>query len=322
MTPASSAAVEAAGGRVLRVSRPGGVSLRAALFQGRGATERGSRGRCVFLSGYTEFIEKHLGSIVELTERGFEVATLDWRGQGLSDRQLPDRHKGHIDRMETHLEDLAAVLEAIDGFDSGPPPTVVAHSMGAHLALRYCMTAPDRVARAVLIAPMLGIGRTGMPTGLARLLVEGFSLTPMIDSYILGGAGYGERRRRFEGNPLTTDRPQFEALHRMLDENPDLALGDPTFAWVRAAFRSIDAVMAPGALEAVHTPLLLALAGQEAIVENRAIERAAARLPDARLARFPEARHEILREREPVRRAFWAAVDQFLADTAAEPAGW
>ena len=105
--------------------RPGGVRLRAARFPaGRGS---GDRGRCVFLSGYTEFIEKHLGSVAELTGRGFEVVTLDWRGQGLSDRALADRHKGHIDRMETHLEGLEAVLEAVDGFASGPS-TVVAHS--------------------------------------------------------------------------------------------------------------------------------------------------------------------------------------------------
>ncbi|MEQ9334711.1 alpha/beta hydrolase [Thalassobaculum sp.] len=312
MSADPAATIEAAGGRVLHVERPGGVRLRAARFP---ADRNGDpRGRCVFLSGYTEFIEKHLGSVAELTGRGFEVATLDWRGQGLSDRALADRHKGHIDRMETHLEDLDAVLQVIDGFASGPL-TVVAHSMGAHIALRRCMDRPDSVARAVLIAPMLGIGRSGLPTAVARRLVEWFSLTPLVDSYVFGGAGYGPRRRRFEGNALTNDREQFEALHRLVDGNPDLALGDPTFGWVRAAFRSIAIAMAPGALEAVRTPALLALAGQETIVSNAAIEAAAARLPDARLVRFPDAKHEILREREPVRRAFWAAVDAFLAET-------
>lgn len=303
--------VEAAGGRVQHVERPGGVRLRTAWFPAGGG---GTRGRCVFLGGYTEFIEKHLGTIAELTARGFEVATLDWRGQGLSDRLLADRHKGHIDRMETHLDDLAAALSAVGGFAAGPL-TMVAHSMGAHVALRTCMARPDRVSRAVLIAPMLGIGRPGLPTGLARRLVEWLSCTPLVESYVFGGAGYGPRRRRFEGNALTNDPEQFEQLHRLLDRNPDLALGDPTFAWVRAAFRSIAVVMAPGALEAVRTPLLLALAGQEAIVSNLAIEAAAARLPAARLVRFPEARHEILRECPPVRRAFWAAVDGFLAET-------
>lgn len=302
--------IEAAGGHVHRVPRPGGVTLRAARFPGTGA-----RGRCVFLSGYVEFIEKHLAAITALTDRGFEVATLDWRGQGLSDRQLGDRHKGHIDRMETHLEDLVAVLEAMDGFADDVPLTVVAHSMGAHVALRWCVEAPERIGRAVLVAPMLGIGRPGMPTGLAKFLVELLSRTALAESYIFGGAGYGERRRRFENNRLTNDREQFEQLHRLLDRNPELALGDPTFTWVRAAFRSIDRLTAPGVLEAIQVPLLLALAEEEEIVSNAAIEAAAVRLPRARLVRLAGAKHEILREREPVRRAFWAAVDAFLADT-------
>lgn len=319
MSPSAAATIEAAGGEVLSVERPAGVLLRAARFP---AGPDGQGGRCVFLSGYTEFIEKHLGSIAELTARGFEVLTLDWRGQGLSSRLLADRHKGHLDRMETHLEDLAAVLQAVDGF-ADRPVTVVAHSMGAHVALRFCLAQPLQVARAVLVAPMLGIGRPGLPGGLARRLVELFSRTPLVESYIFGGAGYGPRRRRFEGNALTNDREQFEISHGLMDRNPDLALGDPTFAWVRAAFRSIALLMAPGTLEAIRTPVLLALAGQETIVSNAAIESAAARLPAARLVRFPDAKHEILREAPAVRAAFWAAFDGFLADTRAagrEPA--
>jgi len=317
-------AIERAGGRLIQVERPGGVRLRAAVFgagpvcngEGGNGERGGSPRRCLLLHGYTEFIEKHLETIGELTGRGFEVVTFDWRGQGLSTRALADRHRGHIDRMETHLEDLQAVLDCVDG-SRDRPLTVVAHSMGGHIALRYCIAAPDRVARAILIAPMLGIGRTGLPTGLARLLVEGFCRTPMLERYIFGGAGYGPRRQRFEGNPLTGDRERFEALHRLLVDCPELAVGDPTFAWVRAAFRSIALLGVPGVLERIRTPLLLALAGRERVVSNAAIEAAARRLPAARLARFEDARHEILREREPIRQAFWQAVDGFLAATGA-----
>ena len=70
--------------------------------------------------------------------------------------------------------------------------------------------------------------------------------------------------------------------------------------------------MAPAVLERARTPLLLAVAGQDTIVSNAAIEAAALRLPDAQILRLADAKHEILGELEPVRRAFWNAVDAFL----------
>ena len=302
--------VEAAGGSVTLIERPGGIRLRVARFDPNGIASSEPR-LCVFLSGYTEFIEKNLESVGELTARGFSVLTLDWRGQGLSDRLLADRHKGHIDRMETHLGDLQAVLDGFAGFRDGTF-TIVAHSMGAHLALRYCIDRPERVNRAVLIAPMLGVGRTGLPNWLARWLVEVLCLTPLAKSYIFGGAGYGPRRQKFEGNLLTHDQARFERLHRLMTQDPDLVLADPTFSWVRSALRSIEAVMAPAVLERARTPLLLAVACQDTIVSNAAIEAAALRLPDAQILRLADAKHEILGELEPVRRAFWNAVDAFL----------
>lgn len=307
--PAVPETVEEAGGRILSVERPGNVRLRGASF---GTT--GGRGRAVFLSGYTEFIEKNLEPVGELVARGFEVVTLDWRGQGLSDRLLAERHKGHIDRLETHLADLEAVLDAA-GVEPGEPLTVIGHSMGGHMGLRYCLARPERVRRAVLVAPMFGIAGIGMPGWLARGIVEAMCLTPLAERYVFGGSGYGPRRQRFDGNRLTHDRDRFDRHHRLLAREPDLIVADPTFTWVRAAFRSIAGVLAPGVPESIRIPVLLALAGRESIVSNRAIERMAARIPNATLVRFDDAKHEIMAERDPVRHAFWAAVDSFLTET-------
>src|ERR1700744_5118098 len=50
---------------------------------------------CVF-QGRAEFIEKYFEVVRDLRARGFAVATFDWRGQGLSDRPLRDRYRGHV----------------------------------------------------------------------------------------------------------------------------------------------------------------------------------------------------------------------------------
>ena len=66
-------------------------------------------------------------------------------------------------------------------------------------------------------------------------------------------------------------------------------------------------------LERVTMPVIILAAVHDRLVSFRAIERAARRLPNARLVAFgPEARHEILREADPVRDKALAAADAFL----------
>ena len=50
---------------------------------------------CLF-QGRAEFIEKYFETVRELRARGFAVATIDWRGQGGSERALADPRKGHV----------------------------------------------------------------------------------------------------------------------------------------------------------------------------------------------------------------------------------
>jgi len=279
--------------------------------------EPGPRGWCAFLPGYTEFIEKNLETVADLRARGFAVVTHDWRGQGLSSRLLADRHKGHVLRMEDHRDDALAVLQHAGALDRGPM-VVVGHSMGGHLTLRLLMHRQGIARAAVLSAPMIDITRIGLPRPLVHALVEGLGAVGFQDRYVFGGKGYGPKRRRFEGNRLTRDPERFERMHRLIDAQSDLVITDPTFGWVRAAFRSIRYVTAPGRLEAVPTPTLIAKAGREVIVANPAIDEAIQRLPRATLVVLPEAEHEILRETDAIRAAFWRAVDDFLA---ALPAG-
>ena len=104
-------------------------------------------------------------------------------------------------------------------------------------------------------------------------------------------------------------------MHRLIAVTPDLAIGDPTMGWVRAAFRSIAVTDQRGWMEAVKTPLMIAVAGEESIVSNDAIDAAVQRLPNVTRVDFAEARHEILGEVDAVRAAFWTAFDEFAPHT-------
>jgi lysophospholipase len=65
------------------ISAADGVRLRTARW-----TPSSAIGTVVVLGGRGEFIEKYFEVISELLARGFAVATMDWRGQGGSERSL------------------------------------------------------------------------------------------------------------------------------------------------------------------------------------------------------------------------------------------
>lgn len=278
------------------------MHLRYAVFGPAGPS-----GWCVFLPGYTEFIEKHLETAADLRARGFGVVCLDWRGQGLSTRYLPDRSKGHVDSFDTHLADLDAVI--VDaGLDKVGSLTIFGHSMGGHLAIWYCRRHPERVKRGIAIAPMIGVA--ALRPSIGGLLAV-FCTVGMSGRYVFGGSPYGPRRRQFEGNKLTTDQARFDRAHRLIADNPDLAVADPTFGWARAAWRSIQLTHRPGWFEAIRTPILVALAGRDRVVDNAATEQAILRLPNVTEVRIEDAEHEILGEIDPLRDQLWDAFDRF-----------
>lgn len=277
------------------------------------------QGTVVVLPGRAEFIEKYAEILAELLSWGFAVAILDWRGQGGSDRFLPQRDRGHVLAVSDYLADLEVFLERLDGLPLPGPFLMLAHSMGGHIGLRYLHGHPDRFVAAAMSAPMLGIHLGPTPVPIARALCS---------AAIRAGAGWryapGQRdvdlaRYVFARNRLTSSPERYEELRRHVATTPELALGGVTYGWLGAALDSIALLQRPGFLESITTPILILQAGRERIVSNRAEAAAARRLPAARLAVFPEARHELLQERDEIRIPVLASIRTFFDEV--RPAG-
>ncbi len=96
---------------------PDGVDLRFA----RWAPPPGRKGTVCIFQGRAEFIEKYFEMVRDMRERGFAVATLDWRGQGLSQRLLRDPRKGHVRDFRDYEIDLEAFMREIVLPDCPPP---------------------------------------------------------------------------------------------------------------------------------------------------------------------------------------------------------
>lgn len=289
-----------------------GCRLRVAHWPGPAAAAS-SGGTILFLNGRGDFIEKYAESYWAFRDWGYAIATLDWRGQGLSDRFAGDRERGHQQDIGQLVADVAAWIDA-EGHDWPRPLHLVAHSMGGNIALRLLHDHPGLVERAVVMAPMLGIRTRPLPVAVARRLARWQVARGHGFDFALAQGPYGEMARSVHRQRnLTGDAERFDDEHWWISGNPDLSVGGVTYGWLDAAFRSIDCVRAPGYLEAIATPVLILAAGIERLVDSAAAIAAATRLPRGTARLMEGGRHELVREVDSIRLETFGQIRSFLA---------
>ena len=288
-----------------------GKFLRIATFDAAPGTP--PRGVCVLLHGQTEFVEKYVEVIGELRQRGFQVATLDWRGQGGSARALANPLKAHIGDFSQYDSDLRVFLEKVVHNLSDRPPVALAHSMGGHILLRVMHQAPNAFRAAVLSAPMLRALTRGYPARLARAYCFMQNLLGRQGDWVLGMKERDPLKMSFHDQLVTSDRARWERTQAILRQYPSLRLAGPSWGWLEAAYHSMQTVMSPGYADSITTPTLIVGAGRDRIVDVAAGREFAARLPRGQYEEIPDAEHEILMENDSVRMRFWRMFDAFVA---------
>jgi lysophospholipase len=300
---------------------PDGVRLRHAHWRTQSAERRGV---AVVLGGRTEFIEKNLETCRDLLANGFDVWSLDWRGQGLSDRLCPDPHKGHVADYQDYLDDLDGWLRAVTDLPARRDlKLMIAHSMGGHIGLRYLHDQPAMFDAAAFSAPMVdlsvniaplrlinawrlwaGLGETyAALRGRYRPWYNGDGQAPTPEDYRAAAASF---------RILTSDARRMHEVESYIRQNPALALGGPTSGWLQASFESISILLSPGYAEAIATPVLIVGAGRDQVVITARQEELAKRMPNARFHLIAEAAHEILAENDRVRAEFFAELGKLI----------
>jgi lysophospholipase len=292
------------------IKTPDGVRLRFA----RWAPPVGRKGTVVILPGRTEFIEKYFETARDLRARGFAVAALDWRGQGLSDRALSDRHKGHVRSFAEYGADLDAFMTQVVLPDCPPPFFALGHSMGGAIAIRACQDGRRWFERVVLSAPMIALA-PGRWRGFAAPIARALRLIGRGSGYVPGASRMVAGTEDFIGNPVTSDPVRYARNAAVLEEEPDLGLGAPTIAWADSALRVMKQFARPSYAAQLRQPILLVAAGRDQIVSTAAIETFGSHLIAGRHLIIAGAMHEILQEQDHYRDQFWAAFDAFVPGT-------
>jgi lysophospholipase len=288
-----------ADGRAVWLHAEDGVRIRVAVWPG------GDQGTVLLLPGRTEYIEKYGRAARDLLARGFTTVSIDWRGQGIADRALPDKMSGHVDDFSEYQKDLDALLKFSVEQNLPRPFFILGHSMGGCIGLRALMRSVP-VQAVAFTAPMWGISMAAFMRPLALTISTTALLLGQKRRYAPGTTSKSYvLEAPFANNVLTTDPDMYAYMRRQIGKYPQLAVAGPSMGWLHAALlecRALSTMAAP------DTPALCALGPTERVVDTTPIYQRMRAWPKGRLDLYPGAEHEIMMENAVMRQRLFDSV--------------
>ena len=273
--------------------------------------EKGKRGLIIFLNGRNEYIEKYNSAYRSFQSKGFAVVTLDWRGQGLSSKGK--FNNGNVDSFKDYQLDLQAVLNIPQLKNFKGDRFLIAHSTGACIGARSLDSKQYTIKAAIFLGPLWGWGDS-----LGNKLVRS---SIAITSKLFTSLGLGQLscgpptkipyifKTSLENNCHTSDAHQFKRLQDIINHDPRLSIGAPSFSWIASADREIRKITSR-CLNKI--PTLIVVGSEDSLICKSAAKKISDGSPTSRFVKIQNARHEILIEKKEIQLIFWKEFDDFL----------
>ena len=207
------------------IAGPDGAPLRAGFFPAARP-----RGTVVLVPGWSEFIEKYFETVRDLQARGLNVAMMDWRGQGLSDRESARTAKWR-NYFSVLKEDLRHFTEHEAKRRFGGPYILMTHSMGGLPGLMLLAEGYDGFARAVLSAPMTRL----FPEAQNKVLAFAAGAACALGFAARETARSKDHSEVFDRNIFTSDKARHARFRDLKLAAPEAASTTPAYGWVDAA---------------------------------------------------------------------------------------
>ncbi|MDN3919995.1 alpha/beta fold hydrolase [Roseateles violae] len=270
-----------------------GLKIHYRLYRHRAET----RGTVVLVAGRTEGLVMYQELILDLLRNGYSVHIQDHRGQGFSQRLLPEKPSlGHVDQFQHYVDDLAAFIDGPSkAARSRRPLFLLAHSMGGAVSALYLeqQAANSGVAAAALVTPMMEPWADGeADAGLAARLAGGYCARFSVDVGPLGrlseqyaeGSDFDSEYAKVREaaadapNALTHSARRFARHWQARDEArctgedcgwPDAKIGGPSLRWFNQACVGSEQARGPAAA-GIRVPVLLLQGGLDRVVKPEA----------------------------------------------------
>lgn len=292
------------GGQAWWVTTDDGVRIRIGGWRTDGA-----KGTVLLFDGRSEYIEKYGRNAQDFLSRGYNLLSIDWRGQGLADRLTNDPAAGHVCDFDDYQRDVAALMAHAAELGFHGPYFLIGHSMGGGIGYR-ALTNGLPVQAAAFSGPMWGLTVPPAFRPFARLIARTAVGLGMGRRYILTGSSENYiDTQEFDGNELTNDPDMYGYLRKQVRSVPEFALGSPTMKWLAKAFQEIEFIQTS---DAPDIPCKAYVGTDEEIVHPDKIKDRIARWPGAEIVEYEGGRHEMLMDTPELRARMTNDILQFF----------
>ena len=292
--------------RTEELSLPAGGKLHLEYYEPEGAEKA-----LLLLHGYTESGEKFREMIWYFIHACFAVYAPDQRGHGQSWRAIEDTSVTHVDAFSDYVDDAERVLDFMQARKPDRRSFLYGHSMGGAVAAFLLMRRQEAFDGAVLSSPMIAPSSGSYPAWVGTTIASVMCLAGRGKKRAFIGKPYDPETEIFETS-CDTSRARFDYYAAKRRAHRHLQNCSPTYRWVREAFGVTRPLLTPENLAKIRTPLLLCQAGRDDVVLLPEQERFVEGLPNGRLIRFDEAKHEIYMADDAVMRRYVDTVLDFL----------
>jgi lysophospholipase len=264
----------------------------------------------VMVNGRSESWLKYAPLCRELNRSGYTVYSYDHRGQGLSPRLTKGNPQiGHVDDFSSYSRDLDLLLKEVRRREGSGGISLLGNSMGAAVIVDFLSEHPDAcVDKVVLCSPMFRIRTAPWPEPVARAFLGGLHLLGKGATYAPGESD-ASPTEPFEHNRITSSRKRWEEILLFRKNHPEAVTGGASVDWVIRVLDSTPRIRRAAGCLGPET--LILEAGRDAFVIPFHPPATTAD-PGPWIIGFPEGRHELLMESEPIRRKVLNSILSFL----------
>ncbi len=237
---------------------------------------------------------------------------MDQRGQGLSDRMLENREKGHVEKFQQYVDDQQVFINTVVlSKQTSGQLLLLTHSMGGAVGSLLLAQQPTLFKAAVLSSPM-HMPNTEVLFSEADGCYLASALGWMCSDCFAGFVDVPYNETPFAKNVLTQSEVRYKAFRDQYRALPKLQLGGPTWQWVNESCDIADEL--PELAKNIQTPFLILQGTADTVVSNSAQDEfcESAGQSCAGVIKVKDAMHELFIEKDVYRQQALTALLGFF----------